>query len=354
MLALCELANRDGIWEPVIGYLEGAWQEGNDPQFLIHLCEVKAQLGDCNYVADRAEEYCDRVGTASAAYFAISAARNAGRSQFCLHLLQKYENLFPGGTLPQTLRRARAYCKLNVKDITGALAEAERLIGEDDSVANIITLLDVLRAKGDLPAIEATAKRLRSRDLTALQCLQLAALIRVENSDLAREFWRRAKSEAQNDKSLAPIAVDLAFKLGLDREIGPLWERVHEVAQSDDQSIQLFDMEQILVTMRHHQEALEKIQELYGSGEAPLALVAERVKRPIIDLFNGLAEENQSASAIKWHARPRLWIRHGARLLPPSDNFEQSSEWRLHLDGTALVLADHLGCSIRLNSRFGL
>lgn len=352
MLALCEIANGDGNWEPIIEYLERALEETKDPQFLIHLCEVKSQIGDWNYVADRAEEYCDRVGTASSAYFAISAAKNAGRNQLCLHFLQKYEYLFPGAALPPNLRRVRAYCKLSVKDITGALTEAERLVGEDDSVANIITLLDVLRAKSDLPAVEATVKRLRNRDLTALQCLQLAALIRVENSDLAKEFWRRAKSDAQNDKSLAPLAVDLAFKLGLDREIGPLWKPVQEVAQSEDESIQLFDIEQVLETMRHQQAALEKIQELYGSGEAPLALVVQRVKRPIIDIFNGLADENQSTSATKWHTRPRLFIRHGARLLPPSENFQKSAEWRLQLDGTALVLADHFGLLDKIEQTF--
>lgn len=351
MLALCEIANRDGNWEPIVEYLEAAWEEAKDPQFLIHLCELKARLGDWNYVADRAEEYCDRVGTASSAYFAISAARNAGRHQLCLHFLQKYEYLFPGDVLPPNLRRVRVYSKLNAQDITGALTEAERLAGEDDSVANIITLIDVLRAKGDLPSIEATVKRLRNRDLTALQCLQLAALIRAENSDLAREFWRRAKGEAQNDKSLAPVAVDLAFKL-IDREIGPLWERVHEVAQSEDESIQVFDIEQFLATMRHRQEAFEKIQELYGSGEAPLALVADRFKRPIIDMFYDLANENQSTSATNWHLRPRLFIRHGARLLPPSENFQNSSEWRLHLDGTALVLADHLGLLDKIEQTF--
>jgi hypothetical protein len=352
MLALCEIANRDGNWKPIVEYLEAAWAETNDPQLLIHLCELKAQLGDWNYVADRAEEYCDRVRTASSAYFAISAAKSAGRHQLCLHLLHKYEHLFPGEVLPPNLRRVRVYSKLYAQDITAALTEAEKLAGEDDSVANIITLIDVLRAKGDLPGIEATAKRLRTRELTALQCLQLAAVIRIENTDLAREFWRRAIGEAQNDKSLAPVAFDLAFKLGLDREIGPLWDRVHEVAQSEDESIQVFDIEQFLATMRRRQEALEKIQEFYGSGEAPLALVADRFKRPIIDIFNDLANENQSASATKWHMRPRLFIRHGARLLPPSENFQNSSDWRLHLDGTALVLADHLGLLDKIEQAF--
>lgn len=150
--------------------------------------DLKAQLADWNYAADRAEEYCDRVGTASSAYFAISAARSAGRNQMCPHFLQKYEPSFPGGVPPPNLRRVRVYSKLNAKDISGAHTDAERLVGEDDSVENFITLLDVLRAKGDLPSVEATVKRLRDRDLTALQCLQLAAVIRIENSNLAREF----------------------------------------------------------------------------------------------------------------------------------------------------------------------
>ncbi len=352
ILALCEIANRDDNWEPVITHLEQKFQETNDPQFLIHLCEVQAQLGDWNYVAGRAEEYCDVVSTASAAYFAVSAARNAGRNRLCLHLLDKYVHLFPGSELPANLKRVRAYCRLRSKDIAGALAEAQKLVGEDDSVENIITLLDVLRAKGDLPSIEATARRLRNRELTALQCLQLADLVRVENSELAKEFWRRAREGAQNDRAIAPIAFGLAFKLGLDSEIGSLWERVHEVAQSDDQSIQLLDIQQILPMMQQHQAAREKIQEMYDTGEAPLALVAERFKRPMFDILNRLADENASAPPALWNLRPRIWIRHGARLLPPAENFLRSNKWHLHADGSALLLADHLRLLDKIEKSF--
>jgi hypothetical protein len=351
-LALCAIADRDNEWKPVVDYLEGASEQTKDSQFFIQLCEIKAQLQDWNYVADRGEEYCDRIGTASAAYFAISAARNAGRNQLCLQLLEKYEPLFPGDGLPENLQRLRVYCRLSTKDITGALAHAETLVHANDSVENIITLLDVLRAKGDLSNIEAAVKRLRKRELTALQCLQLASLIKVENPDLAREFWRRAKSEAQSDRSLAPVAVDLAFKLGLDREIGQLWERIQEVAKSDDESIQLFDMDQVLEAMYRRQAAVEKIQELYGNAEAPVSFVAKRIKRPIIDIFNGLAEENSSTPATKWHMRPRLFIRHGARRLPPSENFQSTREWRLHPDITALLLADHLALLDKIEETF--
>lgn len=352
LLAICEIGNGDGNWQPVLEYLEQAWKETNDPQFLIHLCEVNAQTGNWHYVADRAEEYCDTVGTASSAYFAIAAARNANRNELCLRFLEKYAPLFPGGVLPENLTRVRIYSKLRTKDISGAVAEAERLVGENDSTENIITLLDVLRAKGDLTSIEATARRLRNRELTALQCLQLAELVRVENSDLAKEFWRRTKNDAENDRELAPVAVGLAFRLGLDREIGSLWQRINEVAQSDDESIRMMDIEQVLAMMRENQTALEKIHELYDSGEAPLALVAQRFKRPMIDIFNGLATGNESASASAWPLRPRLWIRHGARLLPPSENLQKSSEWRLHLDGSALLLADHLGILDKIEQSF--
>jgi predicted nucleic acid-binding protein len=352
VLALCEIANRDGSWDTVITHLEREFDETNDPQFLIHLCEIKAQLRDWNYVADRAEQYCDLVSTASSAYFAISAARSANRNRLCLRFLDKYAPLFPGGVLPENLRRVRAYCRLSSKDIGGALAEAEKLVGENDSVENIITLLDVLRAKGDLPSIEATARRLRNRELTALQCLQLADLVRVENSELAKELWRRAREDAQKDRSIAPFAVGLAFKLGLDNEIGSLWERVHEVAQSDDESIQLLDIQQILTIMQQHQSAREKIQEMYDTGEAPLALVAERFKRPMFDILNRLAEENASSPPTTWHLRPRIWIRHGARLLPPAENFRHSADWRLHADGSALILADQLGLLDKIEQSF--
>lgn len=352
VLALCEIGNRDRDWARLFNYLEAEWNSTKNPQFLIHLCEIKAQMGDWDYVADRAEEYCDRVGTASSAYLAISAARKAHRNQLCLCLLEKYKNLFPGSVLPEDLMRLQAYCKLETQDVRGALADVERLVAENDSVENILSLIDVLRTRGDLSGVETAVRRLRNRDLTARQCLQLAEIVRIEDPTLAREFWRRAKDEAQKDKSLAPFAVGLAFKLGLDREIGSLWRPVDEIARGEDETIQLLDMEQLLSRMREQQAGLEKIHELYATAEAPLALVAQRVNRPMFDILNGLADENGATSSSEWHSRPRLWIRHGARLLPPLENFRRSAEWRLHVDSTSLILAHHLGLLDKIEQAF--
>jgi tetratricopeptide (TPR) repeat protein len=352
VLALCEIGNRDRNWSQLIEFLEAEWEQTKNPQFLIHLCEIKAQMGDWPYVANHAEEYCDTVGTAPSAYLAINASRNAHRNQLCLHLLQKCKDLFPGSKLPEDLRRLQAYCKLETQDVRGAVTDIEKLAAENDSVENILSLIDVLRATGDVSGVERAARRLRTRELTPFQCLQLSEIVRLEDIELAKEFWRRAKDDAQKDKLLAPVALMLAFKLGLDREVGSLWGPVDEIARSDDQTVQMIDVDQVVTQMREYQSSRENINKLYTSGEAPLATVAERVNRPMIDIFNGLADENSSISPAKWERRPRLFVRHGARLIPPPESFERSNEWHLHVDLTSLMLADHLGLLDKIEQTF--
>src|ERR1051326_1018237 len=111
----------------MVSYLEKSYEEENDISSLLTLCEVKAQLGDWPYVADRAELYCDAVGTAAAAHFAFAAAWNAKRPRQCLRLIDKYAYLFPNGELPAGLRKLRVHCLINTGDIKGAQSEAEKL-----------------------------------------------------------------------------------------------------------------------------------------------------------------------------------------------------------------------------------
>lgn len=349
--ALADIGKSSDNYQPLIVYLEEAYAESKDGELLIQLCEVKAQTGDWKFAAAHAEEYCDLIGTASAAYFAISAAWNAQRPELCLKLLDKYEHLFPNNALPEDLRRLRVNCRLSSGDVGGALAEAEQLTRESDSVEHIFTLIDVLRAKGDFAGIEAAARRLRRReDVDASRLLRIAGLIKLEDPDLAREFWRRAKDEALNDPLLAAYALDLAFKLGLDHEVGALMGRMYELAQSGEGVFRMVSIEQMLDMMSENRKHLDQVHELYKKGEAPLSLVAHRTKRTLADIFHRLADENQAAGDP--HTRPRILIRHGARLLPPPENFQHSDKWRLHLDVTALLLADHLGVLDKIEEAF--
>ncbi len=349
--ALGEMGRASGDYHPLITYLEEAYAESADGELMIQLCELKAQTGDWNFAAAHAEEYCDLIGTAPAVYFAVSAAWNAQRPELCLELLDKYEPLFPDNTLPDELRRLRVNCRLRTGDVGEALAEAEQLTRESDSVANVFTLMDVLRAKGDFAGIVAAARRLRRRgDVDAPRLLRIAGLIKLEDPDLAREFWQGAKDEALSDPLLAAYAIDLAFKLGLDREVGPLMGQMYELAESGEGVFQMISVEQMLEMMSENRKHLDQVHELYKRGDAPLSLVAQRTKRTLADIFNGLADENQAAD--NPHARPRILIRHGARLLLPPENFQHSGKWRLHLDVTALLLADHLGILDKIEETF--
>lgn len=187
--SLCEIANSTGDWQPLISYLEKSYEEENDVGSLLTLCDIKGQLGDWPYVAERAELYCDAVGTTSAARFVFAAAWYAKRPGQCLQLLNKYESLFPNDKLPADLRKLRVHCLINTGDIKEAMGEAEKLTQDYPGVESVMLLMDVQLTKGDLTGLEVSARRLLNQaDLTSGQLLRAAHLVQLKNPTLAKKF----------------------------------------------------------------------------------------------------------------------------------------------------------------------
>lgn len=346
--SLCAIANRTGDWRPLISYLEKSYEEENDVGSLLTLCEIKGQLGDWPYVADRAELYCDAAGTAAAARFAFAAAWNARRPGQCLRLIDKYSHLFPNGILPADLRTLRVHCLINTGDIKAAQSEAEKLAQDDPGVESAMLLMDVQLTKGDLTGIEVTARRLLNQsDLTSGQLLRAAHLAQLKNPTLAKKFWTRAVEGASDDPDLTAFAVQMAAKLGVENQRGSLMQRMMEYASQGQGPVQAMTMEQTLEVMREGWQRQEQLRQMYASGEAPLQLWA---KGRLAQVFRGLAESNADLSDA--HRRTRILVRHGGRTLLPEDYAGAAKNWRLHCDTTSLLLAHELGVLGKIERSF--
>jgi hypothetical protein len=349
-LALNATCSQTGDWEPLLDHIEQSGAVLSEDEALLELCEIKIRLKDWNYVSDRAQRFCELVGTADAVRLAASATWNAERPVQCLGILDRYVGLFPKNHLPSELARLRIQCLVKTADLLQAQTDAEELLQRDPSVDNIISLINVQLTKMDSTGAMHAARMLRQRDdVTPEQLLTAARLMALDDIHLAREFWRRSKDAALNDSNLAAEALSLAFALGLDHEAGPLLGRIQEFASRGEGPVQVFDIEKMLEIMKERAEHLNRIHGLYQAGEAPLTLVTKQVKRPLADIIHGQSELNRLAKDL--YLQPQIYIRHGARLIPPL-TAERTYGWRLHLDVTALLLAEELGVLDKVETCF--
>ncbi len=334
--ALLEIANRDRDWQPLLSHLEQSYAEGDQNAFLI-LCELKAQLGEWAFVANRAELYCDVLGTATAARLVIAASWNAGRPTQCLRLLNQYEPLFEQGKLPFELRRLRIHCLID-SDIKTALSEAEALALEDASATSLMLLMDVRLSKGDLVGLELNARELLNRaGVTAEQFLRAAHLVQLNNPSLAKRLWLRAVENASNSA---------AARLGLEKQRGSLMQRMMEYAEHGEGPIKAMNMEQTLQMMKEATQQNAQLQQMYAAAEAPIHLVA---KGGMVQVFHGLAGWNRAADS---RNRRHLMVRHGGRTLLPINYAEVATNWRLHCDISSLLLAHELGVLEKIERQF--
>lgn len=239
-VALRALAEKTNEWGRLVEHLEGSYEETGDPAFLAKCCEVMAQQQDWSYVADRAEELVEKIGTDEALRLAAIAAYHSDRFRLCLELLDEHRDLFVQRKLPDDLRRIRSLSQSALGVLPIAVVEAEALVEESPTLPNLIALAQLYFAKGDLKSLAVISRRLDSTsDLPPEYCLELSRLVQLEDRRLAASLWRKAVSQSLPD-SLVGTAVSLGFQLNLEEEIGALQARLMELASREEGNVQLF------------------------------------------------------------------------------------------------------------------
>ncbi|MHC5731774.1 MAG: hypothetical protein ACYTXY_48395, partial [Nostoc sp.] len=85
-----EKARMSGEWQEFAEYLDKSWQESRNGQYLWESCQLQASLQNWAYVADKADDLVNTVGTADALGLAAQSASQAGRYEQCFQLLNKH------------------------------------------------------------------------------------------------------------------------------------------------------------------------------------------------------------------------------------------------------------------------
>ena len=345
---LREQARVNGHWQAFAEYLETCWQESRNGQYLAKACQLQASLQNWAYVADRADDLVNSVATPDALSLAAQCAGQAGRFEQCFQLLNDHQNFFPGSNLPPYLRRLRANCQAKLGLISEAVADAEELVRSHETVENLVTLMTLYLNQGNLRGLAMTASRLlKQEDVRPISLLWAARCLLSEDPRLARQLWQKAVTAPIETEVLGEV-ISLGSNLGLDREIEPFVRQAQLLAIKGEGPFQAVRIREFLELQQKWAENAALINQKYDNAELPIHLIAQQ-KLALTHFFHILPREN--ANNPNPHYQPAVLARYGARPFPEG-LANSNTQWRLHLDISALLLAAHLGILDAVEQRF--
>lgn len=322
---------------------------GGNPLVLLDCMERLAQRQRWALVAPHAMRLVGLIGTAETVRLAAYALAETQHDADAVQLLTEHELAFPSGVLSGDLRRLRVQCNVNAGHVVEAIREAEEISQGSSSADDIVGLAELHLMKGDVRSASKVVRSFKQRaEMTAAQSLRLSQHLLLDDPDLSRELWRQATSAGLDDR-LLPNAYILAHRLGLERDLATVTERMTALASSGKTTAVISaSLDDVVSMVRERRETAERMEELYRTGTIPVHLLSKATGVPLADRYHFRLEVR--ASDRTWRGG-YLLAHHGGRR--PAEKFPQSpSELRLHLDVTAILLAEHLGILGAVEGRF--
>ncbi|MEW6130305.1 MAG: hypothetical protein AB1757_24935 [Acidobacteriota bacterium] len=350
-MALQAIAARTNDWQPYFEYLEECYRETGGGDYLFELCYLKAKQNDWIYILHYIPDLIERVSTPYAIHLAATSLWYANAPEKALELLDAHIHKFPKGILPSETWRLRIHCQVKTGNLSSAIKDAEGLVHEDDSTENLITLLEILRQVGDIKGLLLVARRIINReDVNPRNLIYTARLVKLEDINLAKDFWHRAKERAIfEDPDFVANLIMQGFELGLEEEVGPLFLYMQKFAEKGEGPMRVYDIVQVSDWSQKRTKFLEEVWENYSRGNIPIHFLANQQNIPMVNFFHGIPENNRTnPDPIR---QPIIFARHGGKIV---NRFvaENSRGWRLHLDITSLILAADLGILDKLEQQF--
>jgi hypothetical protein len=271
--------------------------------------------------------------TADTARFAAMIAIHGDQPAEAVRILTESVGAFPRGRLPYELRRLETQALVRSGDAAAALKRATLLAGETGAIPDRLLEAQIRVGMGDArgaaPALRAA---LADAQLAPSEALTWSHRLVSDEPELARELLRHAVAAGLDDQS-SLAALMLAFRLGVEHENPALFGAIQRIATSNPATVRSISVDEVIAEMRRAHERANALEEQWQRGEVATHVVLDQLRGNLADLFH-----------FTDHAIPRrgpLFIRNGARGLDLNLG-EPLKSWRLHLDVTALLIADRL------------
>ena len=337
---LMQGARRTGDRGRALAFLEQEYARTRDPQFLLMLCEIKADLNEWESIVEQANVLLEKVPGPSAVRLVAFALYNTNRYEECQDMLVKYGQLFQEGKLPSDLRKIQSRCLGILGKIPESLLKAESIALEEDTPNSWLELAKWQAMYGDLQGVQRSARQLVKHPLSTVpELLETAGLVRIEHMALARDLWKRCAKMGIPDKCV-PSALSLAFELGLDTEAGPLMHRLQRMGGALPAGMEVKSFQETIEFITERSKSRAELESNYRRGQAPIHLAAQIFPFGLSFLFHVVPALNQKEA--QWRHKYPLYIRHGSRWIP--EGAEMFHPGRpLIMDITAILLARHLG-----------
>ena len=335
LVSLAEAARASGDWSAVEAlFAELAAEDGPHP-LVLAAAPMLASGGKWYAIAPHAGVLL-ALRTAEAVRLAAFAVFEAGRYRDALEILDGRRSAFPHGRLPSDLRRMEVEALARAGDAASAVRRAAALAADEGGTTQdrLLAALAHLRT-GD---VEAAAPLIRGVEeaggIGVEQALRLAHTVAAADPGLARRLWHRAVSSGP-PAALAPGAVAMAFRLGLDREAAPLVAGLGELARVPESGVRAVDLDELIKEMRVRAEHGERVTQAHLRSELPVHLAAATGAN-LARLF-----DLRESDAVTVDERYPILMLNGSRARIESNPAPLDGA-RLHLDLTALLVADQL------------
>ncbi len=341
-------AAQSGQSDEFITHQLGLFQQTQEPEFLLDACMALYRNKKWEEFAQYADILIEKIGTIDIHRHVIHGVYNAHHYERCLALIEEWEQEFHIEQTQQEFRQMRVSCFHALGNYEKALTEAKTLVDNNPSITNILQIIHLLYEMGNYDAVAGYAESLKDADLHPETLLRLAYLLRGNHTPLAQFFWRKAVANELTDEYTG-TAIDLAFKLELENEIGNLFQRLLSYDGKEKQAIQrLQTRQEVTQTFDSLRQVNAEYENAYRSGVLPIHFYAEGLNLTFSDLFHDELKEKRGDELVWSHP---LYIRYGGR--PLIDGFPQPIDnLRLFVDISALLLSAHLGVLDRVEQAF--
>jgi tetratricopeptide (TPR) repeat protein len=349
---LMQAAHDSKDWGAVGNFHRDIYEKDGDSESFQTAFEIYAKYNlEPEFVGANAEAYVQLMETAPALGFTVEALFKARMLENCVALLDKYKTLFPGDQPDDYLKTIEIEC-LRTLDIRRAVKKAEDLYRDRSTVQNLTLLIDLYLAKGDLLNVASQSKQLLDRkDATASTLLTAAHLLKVESPRLAEKLIRRAQAVGYyHDPNLVAFAHDIASKIGIKDVVSDAFGHLMKFTKRGEGPMTMMNIEEFLAIDRNSSDSNVKVEGAYLKGALPLHFYSHHRNISLVRIFRVAAPDNIEKPDLA--DRSRLYIRHGVRPPVPMDQFEEATQWNLHIDTSSLLIADELGILDKLEELF--
>ncbi|WP_066585575.1 hypothetical protein [Sphingomonas pruni] len=250
-----------------------------------------------------------------------------------VEFIEQHRAVFRNGVPPPDVRRLIVDQQQKAGDLVGALETARALSAESGAAVDRHLEARLRAGIGDTGGAARIVRDLmRSADLAPDAALAWVETLRASDMTLAQELWRFAV-ERDAQRRLAVSAFVQAFSIGLENEAAPFRLDFMQAADEGTGPARKFDVAELPAFIASQNATAEEHWALYLDGRIPAHLLAEHQNLSLDALL--LESPNSAAGPLKL----RLW-RNGARPRHLDVGLPWS-QWRLHMDISALLVAAH-------------